>query len=244
MPASQTKKHKSACDQCNASKVKCPGGGVPCQRCADSSQPCHYSLARRIGKPPGSRNRKTLEKIRQAKEGSLDNTGGGGGGGGDSSVPQHKGSPNDYDEVLEGVNERQEENETRDPPQMLNTASFWPLSPLTNYTNFPDASQFIPTSDQHLLEGDHNMSLDAGERSVFQSADPNFLDLGLRRREATRIPWVDALDDCWNVSVLPCCAPAWTDQRISLHLQAAIRSSRLLPQIQVCSTRSCLARLG
>ena len=67
---SQHKKFKAACDQCHASKVKCPGGDPPCQRCADSDRPsqCHYSLAARIGKPPGSRNKKTLERIRRAEE--------------------------------------------------------------------------------------------------------------------------------------------------------------------------------
>lgn len=89
-------KHKAACDQCNASKVKCLGGGPPCKRCAESSQRCHYSLAKRIGKPTGSKNRKTLERLHQAKEGNLGNNDGRGGG---SSMFQNDGSRNDGDEA-------------------------------------------------------------------------------------------------------------------------------------------------
>ncbi|MCJ1272191.1 hypothetical protein MMC22_012099 [Lobaria immixta] len=89
--ASKPRKHKAACDQCNASKVKCPGGGPPCKWCADSSHPCHYSLARRIGKPPGSKNRKTLEKLRQEKEGNLKSNNGGDGGG-DGSITHNNDS--------------------------------------------------------------------------------------------------------------------------------------------------------
>jgi Fungal Zn(2)-Cys(6) binuclear cluster domain len=64
--ASATKKYKAACDKCHATKVKCPGGGPPCQRCADSCYSCNYSLTTRVGKPPGSRNKKTLERLRRA----------------------------------------------------------------------------------------------------------------------------------------------------------------------------------
>ena len=67
---SRSAKYKTACDQCHASKVKCPGD-APCKRCVGHSQPCHYSLARRMGKPAGSKNRKTLEKFRQGKEDDL-----------------------------------------------------------------------------------------------------------------------------------------------------------------------------
>ena len=70
------KKYRAACDQCHASKVRCPGGGPPCKRCShlDKSALCHYSLAARIGKPPGSKNRKTLERIRLAEMERLGNS--------------------------------------------------------------------------------------------------------------------------------------------------------------------------
>lgn len=62
----QPRKLRAACDQCHASKLKCPGGNPPCKRCEGSGQSCHYSLAARMGKPPGSKNRKTLERLRRA----------------------------------------------------------------------------------------------------------------------------------------------------------------------------------
>lgn len=62
----QPTRYKSACDQCHDSKVKCDGASPLCKRCADTGQPCRYSVAARTGKPPGSRNRKTLERLRRA----------------------------------------------------------------------------------------------------------------------------------------------------------------------------------
>ena len=96
-------KLKAACDQCTASKVKCPGGGPRCKRCADSSQPCQYSLARRYGKPPGSKNRKTLETLRYTKERHWEN---GGSRGGDCSVPQNNDRRDDDDRVVETESKR------------------------------------------------------------------------------------------------------------------------------------------
>ena len=224
MRASQTQKHKAACDQCNASKVKCPGGGIPCQRCADTSQPCHYSLARRIGKPPGSKNRKTLERLRQAKEGNQENNNRGGGGA-DSSIPQNNGDRNDHDKALNSERERREGNGSHDPLHMSSTTNFWPLSPLINYQAFPDASQFMPTPDQDFLEGDHGVPFDGGDRSVLHSADPKFPDFGDHGRTESRMPWVDATEDCWNVSTFPSCEPPSTNPRVSLHLQAVASSS-------------------
>lgn len=60
---SSQRKLKAACDQCHAAKVKCRGQRPHCSRCIDISLPCHYSFAARMGKPPGSKNRKTLERM-------------------------------------------------------------------------------------------------------------------------------------------------------------------------------------
>lgn len=214
MRASQTQKHKAACDQCNASKVKCPGGGIPCQRCADTSQPCHYSLARRIGKPPGSKNRKTLERMRQAKEGNQENNNGGGSGI-DSSIPQNNG---------DSERELRRGDGSHDPLQMSSTTSFWPLSPLINYT-FPDAPHFMHTPDQDFLEGDSGVPFDGGDRSVLHSADPKFPNFGDHGSTESHVPWVDAAEDCRNVSNVPCSEPTLTNRRVSLHLQAVTSSS-------------------
>lgn len=233
--ASQRKKYKAACDQCHASKVKCPGGGPPCKRCADSSQPCHYSLARRIGKPPGSKNRKTLERLRQAKEGNLETNSGGGGG--DSSIPQNNGSRNDGDGALDVESERREGDDSHDALQMSSTSSFRPLSPLINYPSFPGPLQSMPTPEQDFLDGDHGVYFDGGDRSVLHSADLNFPEFeGLGRAESRR-PWADALENCWNVSTRLYCTPTLTNRRTSLHHQALISSSLQVLQTPVCSTR-------
>ena len=215
MRPSQTQKHKAACDQCNASKVKCPGGGIPCQRCADTSQPCHYSLARRIGKPPGSKNRRTLERLRQAKEGNQENNNGGGSGV-DSSIPRNS---------SDGEREFPRGDGSHDPLPMSSTTSFWPLSPLINYQTFPDASQFMPTPDQDFLEGDSGVAFDGGDRPVLHSADPKFPDFGDHGRTELRMPWVDATEDCRNVSIFPWCEPTLSNRRVSLRLQAVTSSS-------------------
>ena len=60
---SHNRKRRSACDQCHSAKVKCLGGDTPCERCASNSLFCHYSFAARMGKPPGIKNRKTLERL-------------------------------------------------------------------------------------------------------------------------------------------------------------------------------------
>lgn len=201
MRPSQPKKHKSACDQCNASKVKCPGGGLPCQRCADSSQPCHYSLARRIGKPPGSKNRKTLERLRQAGEANLVNINGREGE--ESSISQHNDSRNNSDEALNGESEQRKGEDSQDPFQMANTNSFWPLSPLTDYPTFLDSSHLLPMTEQYLVDDEHGVTFDGGERSVLDPADSGFPDVGELRRADSRMPWADAPDDYWNVRSLP-----------------------------------------
>ena len=58
---------KAACDQCHAAKVKCSGQRPHCSRCIDTSLACHYSFAARMGKPPGSKNKKTLERMLAAE---------------------------------------------------------------------------------------------------------------------------------------------------------------------------------
>lgn len=61
----QQAKLRSACDACHEAKVRCTGGR-PCVHCKNHQQNCHYSFAARIGKPKGSRNRKTLARLKEA----------------------------------------------------------------------------------------------------------------------------------------------------------------------------------
>ena len=232
-------KHKAACDQCNASKVKCPGGGPPCKRCADSSQHCHYSLARRFRKPPGSKNKKTLEKARQAKEGKLEGSNSACGG---CFIPQNNGSRDDGDGTLDGESERWEGDESLDRLQTSSSTDFWTISPLINYPAFPDASPFIPSPGQDFFDGHHNVPLDGGDGSVIHSADPKLPDVeGLRRVESRRT-WADDPDQYWNVSTRPRCTPTLINRQISLHHQALTSSSLQVPQTPVCLERHRLAK--
>ncbi|KAK8228850.1 hypothetical protein IWZ00DRAFT_490678 [Phyllosticta capitalensis] len=62
-----TKKLRAACNLCHQMKVRC-SGTKPCSRCFDSGVECVYSYAAKLGKPKGSRNKKTLERLRQMSE--------------------------------------------------------------------------------------------------------------------------------------------------------------------------------
>ena len=223
----QPKKHKNACHQCNASKVKCPGGGLPCKRCADTSQPCHYSLAKRVGKPPGNKNRKTPEKLRQAEERNLEDSG--------SSVVHNDGSRNNSDRALNVDRERLERDDTHDPAQMPADNSFWPLSPLIDYSTFPDSSQFMPASKPNFLEGDHSVTFGGSDRPTLHSADPDFSDIsGIHERYPQR-PRAKAPEDCWDLPTFPHHSAALTDPRASLQHQALPSNSLQILRTQVCS---------
>lgn len=50
---------RSACDACHQSKIKCPGG-YPCFPCQSSRSRCNYSPGSRLGRPKGSKNKRTL----------------------------------------------------------------------------------------------------------------------------------------------------------------------------------------
>ncbi|KAL6787273.1 hypothetical protein J3E68DRAFT_440817 [Trichoderma sp. SZMC 28012] len=57
-------KLRSACDGCHAAKIRCTGD-TPCARCARENLRCHYSFKAKIGKPKGSLNKKTIERMQQ-----------------------------------------------------------------------------------------------------------------------------------------------------------------------------------
>ncbi|KAG6039056.1 hypothetical protein E4U19_007554 [Claviceps sp. Clav32 group G5] len=59
------KKLRSACDACHASKVRCSGEQI-CARCQRDNVACHYSYRAHQGKPKGSLNRKTIERMKAA----------------------------------------------------------------------------------------------------------------------------------------------------------------------------------
>ena len=54
-----TARLRSACDSCHKSKIRCSGGN-PCVTCQLSNNRCTYSPLNRLGRPKGSKNRRTL----------------------------------------------------------------------------------------------------------------------------------------------------------------------------------------
>lgn len=58
MDETPLRKVRSACDACHGLKMKC-SGGEPCTGCARSGQPCIYSEPHRLGRPKGSKNKKS-----------------------------------------------------------------------------------------------------------------------------------------------------------------------------------------
>ncbi|KAF2869624.1 hypothetical protein BDV95DRAFT_608465 [Massariosphaeria phaeospora] len=63
-----TKKLRAACDACHNAKIKCSGGGVMCAKCIKDKVQCRYSYRGNIGKPKGSLNKKTLERMSKAAQ--------------------------------------------------------------------------------------------------------------------------------------------------------------------------------
>ncbi len=59
---SRAKKLRTACDICHQAKMKCSGGN-PCSGCGDSGYECSYSVSNRIGRPKGTKNKRTLERM-------------------------------------------------------------------------------------------------------------------------------------------------------------------------------------
>ncbi|KAF2134731.1 hypothetical protein P153DRAFT_392051 [Dothidotthia symphoricarpi CBS 119687] len=55
----RTNRLRSSCDACHRSKIKCTGGD-PCSTCLGSQSRCTYSRGNRLGRPKGSKNKRTL----------------------------------------------------------------------------------------------------------------------------------------------------------------------------------------
>lgn len=69
--SSPPKRLRSACDSCHRAKVRC-SGGKPCTGCADSKHQCCYSVPNRIGRPRGTRNKKTLLRLGEPQSALID----------------------------------------------------------------------------------------------------------------------------------------------------------------------------
>ncbi|KAK7931651.1 C6 zinc finger domain protein [Apiospora marii] len=57
---------RNACDACHRLKRKCTGA-TPCENCSSSGSSCFYSVAGRLGRPPGSRSRRNTRTAKSAK---------------------------------------------------------------------------------------------------------------------------------------------------------------------------------
>ena len=66
-----TKKLRTACDVCHQAKMKC-SGGTPCAGCRDSGYACCYSVSNRIGRPKGTKNKRTLDRMSRKRSGASD----------------------------------------------------------------------------------------------------------------------------------------------------------------------------
>ena len=66
-----TKKLRTACDVCHQAKMKC-SGGTPCAGCRDSGHECCYSVSNRIGRPKGTKNKRTLDRMSRKRSGASD----------------------------------------------------------------------------------------------------------------------------------------------------------------------------
>lgn len=61
----KSKRLRLACDFCHEVKVRCSGGN-PCMKCHRSNVNCNYSFVSKMGKPKGSRNKKTICRLEAA----------------------------------------------------------------------------------------------------------------------------------------------------------------------------------
>ncbi|KAL4972928.1 hypothetical protein BDW66DRAFT_169113 [Aspergillus desertorum] len=67
LPAPTTtegKRLRRACNACHRMKLRC-SGTKPCARCQDAGNECAYAFVAKLGKPRGSRNKKTIERERE-----------------------------------------------------------------------------------------------------------------------------------------------------------------------------------
>nr|WHP53399.1 transcription factor [Leptobacillium sp.] len=64
-PAKTHRRMRSACDSCHQSKIRC-SREMPCSSCRRAQSACTYSLRSRLGRPKGSKNKRTL--MREAYE--------------------------------------------------------------------------------------------------------------------------------------------------------------------------------
>lgn len=179
--SSSSKRYRSACDRCHSSKVKCPGGGPPCERCGDGSLTCTYSLSARIGKPPGSRNKKTLER--------LQHTG--------NAHQEKDGGATDFDRAL-AVQENNVDVSISSPSQASRTPMTQSMSPIFDgsYCSGSSRSSPPPLPESFDIDDCFNGSSDPPGP---WSSDMGILDLDELGKDNVQFPWADTHEESWNV---------------------------------------------
>ena len=199
--ASVSKKYKAACDQCHNSKVKCPGGGPPCKRCTDTGHKCYYSLAARIGKPPGSKNRKTLERLHREKTNSLETSSQDLGSNG--SVNQISDNENSiWDPVLATGSDHRNGDNPQSSFSIPDMQSEQPISSLIDCLGLLDTSQSSNPSPEGDLECDLSAHLDNSDEQIMEISDIGMPTSESTSKEDLQMQWADIADHSWSVSAL------------------------------------------
>ena len=200
--AFQPKKYKAACDQCHNSKVKCPGQSPTCKRCADVALPCQYSLAARVGKPPGSKNKKTRERIRQANrpdpgqsEGCRKN---------DIAFSSQSSSNIHSPTAFNAGSTSQRCNDTQRPPQDIGSPATQRSSASMASLDLSNCQQFPTTA---VLEYDSGLDMDLSifDEQVIGSLTTNFPSFEEVANTESQSPWTDRSEKPWTVSRQICC---------------------------------------
>lgn len=199
--ASSSKRYKAACDQCHKSKLKCPGGGAPCKRCSDGGHHCHYSLTARIGKPPGTKNRKTLERLRQAN----------------ATGVRDELQPAEADASIQRAYVNEQDVLPKQPDVGENSGDcanidgafriprpqdFDSLSPPEDYLGLPSTPQSSNTSPGYLLEFDSSTHFQDRTDPVMNVRDTEVSQFPTISEDELQIQWSDLSPDIWSVRVL------------------------------------------
>ena len=189
------RKYKAACDQCHDSKTKCSGGSAPCERCVNTGQLCRFSLAARMGKPPGSRNRRTLDRLRQTGEEHRDSQG---------TIPGlSTNSPSQADDTFPSRDTSPHLSDLqRDCGRVSGSIEVGEGTDLNSLSPFfrsldtvSDPQPFFSSVDtfSHQTTG---LGCEGNEATMFGSVEPTFNEIEWPHRQSR---WPDATDDNQNV---------------------------------------------
>ncbi|KAL8728515.1 MAG: hypothetical protein Q9166_005337 [cf. Caloplaca sp. 2 TL-2023] len=139
------------------------------------------SLTARIGKPPGSRNKKTLERLHHAGQAQEERDSG------TASV-----------ERALAVQKHSVESSSRSPSQASQTPMTQPMLPIVEHLDCSGSSHSSPPLAHDLFDINDSFN-DSSDTSGLWSSDMGVLDLGDLGKDDLRLPWVGTSEDGWNV---------------------------------------------